>query len=216
MHDIGSTQTEAWETFEYEGPNGGGYPGPVLGQSILSEADEMEYASELLGVSNEAELDQFLGDLFKKAAGAVGGFIRSPMGQQLGGALKNIARRALPAVANALGQRFNLPPEATSAITDAASQIFGLELEGMSPEDQEFETARQFVRLSGEAAKQLAQNPNAPTPAAAVQNAINAAAQQYAPGLVGGRVPISPSTSTGVAQSGRWVRRGRKIVLLGI
>src|SRR5215475_2084865 len=51
----------------------------------FSEAEEMELAAELLTVSSEAELDQFLGNLFKKASRAVGGLIKSPIGRALGG-----------------------------------------------------------------------------------------------------------------------------------
>src|SRR5262249_44975728 len=65
-------------------------------ESPFSEAEEMELAAELLTVSNEAELEQFLGSLIRKASRAVGGFIKSPIGQALGGALKGVAKQALP------------------------------------------------------------------------------------------------------------------------
>jgi len=42
-------------------------------------------ASELLEISSEEELEQFLGGLIKK----VGGFVRGPVGQALGGVLKD-------------------------------------------------------------------------------------------------------------------------------
>ena len=48
------------------------------GGSPLHEAEEMEYAAELLGVNSEEELEEFLGDLVKTVAKAAGGFIRSP------------------------------------------------------------------------------------------------------------------------------------------
>src|SRR5438067_1817987 len=71
--------------------------GGVLGEvsvSPLTEAQELELASELLEISSEAELEQFLGGLIKK----VGGFMKSPIGQALGGVLKNVAKKALPVV----------------------------------------------------------------------------------------------------------------------
>ena len=51
----------------------------------FSEAEAMELAAELLSVSNEAELDRFLGNLIKRAGQVAGKFIKSPVGQQLGG-----------------------------------------------------------------------------------------------------------------------------------
>jgi hypothetical protein len=40
------------------------------GQSPFTEAEEMELAIELLEVTNEAELEQFLGNLLEKHRGA--------------------------------------------------------------------------------------------------------------------------------------------------
>ena len=56
----------------------------------------MELAAELLEVSNEQELEQFLGDFIKKAGKAIGGFVKSPIGQAIGGVLKSAANVALP------------------------------------------------------------------------------------------------------------------------
>jgi hypothetical protein len=103
MHDIDRTQLETWETgyeagpYEFEFEGGSTFEGP------FSEAEEMELASALLEVGDEAELDQFLGDLFKKASRAVGGIIKSPIGKALGGMLKGVAKKALPMVGGALG-----------------------------------------------------------------------------------------------------------------
>src|SRR5690348_8434211 len=62
--------------------------------SPFNETQEMELAAELLSVTNQGELDRFLGDLVKKAGQAVGSFVRSPVGQALGGVLKDAARKA--------------------------------------------------------------------------------------------------------------------------
>lgn len=80
------------ETFA--GEMAGSSTGEMSGESPLNEAMEMELASELLGVTSEAELEQFLGGLFKK----VGGFFKSGIGKSLGGILKGIAKKALPIV----------------------------------------------------------------------------------------------------------------------
>jgi hypothetical protein len=92
-----------------------------------------------------------------------------------------------------------------------------MELEGLSQEDQEFEVARQFVKFAGEAAKQAAEtSPNVP-PQEAAKSAVVAAAQQYAPGLLRPTTPPPPAASGGAARgrSGRWIRHGRTIILLG-
>ena len=43
-----------------------------------------------------------------------------------------------------------------SGLASAAGRVFGLELEGLSREDQEFETAKRFVRFASEAVKDAA------------------------------------------------------------
>ena len=226
MHNIDRTQLEwsagetAYETFpEVYGETNGEY-GATYGEGPFSEADEMELAAQMLEVTDEAELDQFLGGLLSKATKAVGGFLKSPVGRSLGGMLKGVAKKALPMVGGALGSFIPIPGVGTalgSALGQAAGSMFGLELEGMSPEDQEFEVARRFVRLAGTAAQQAAQTPPSTPPAAAAQAALAAAAQQHAPGLVGGAVaPTGPVAPGAVGRTGRWVRRGRKIIILGV
>ena len=81
MHDIDRTQSEFSQETGFEAEQF------VYGESswageggVLSEADEMQLASELLGVSTEAELDQFLGSLIKTASSAIGSGVRSPIG----------------------------------------------------------------------------------------------------------------------------------------
>ena len=86
MHDMDRTQAEYWgevdtlETDEY------GFMGEDEfysgeGEGLFSEADEMELAAELLEITDEQELDQFLGKLLKRAARTVGKAITSPVGR---------------------------------------------------------------------------------------------------------------------------------------
>ena len=115
----------------------------------------MEAAAELLEVTNEAELEQFLGNLFKKVASGVGGFVKSSAGKALGGILKNIAKKALPIVGGALGS-FVAPGVGTaigSKLGSMASGLFEVELEGMDEQEAEFEVARRYVRLASTAAR---------------------------------------------------------------
>jgi hypothetical protein len=89
----------------------------------------------------------------------------------------------------------------------------------MEAEDQEFEVARRFVRLAGEAAANAANaGPAGATPSGA-RAALMQAAQTHAPGLAnvmsGGGAGMAASGHHR-AHSGRWIRRGRHIILLGV
>jgi hypothetical protein len=224
MHDLDRIQPGADEHqygepgSEYEREMEGNQPS-VFGP----ESRELELTSELLEVGSEQELEQFLGDLLSSAAGAVGRFVDSPTGRALGGILKDAARKALPVVGQALGDYVS--PGAggdwgrrTGA---AASQLFELELEGLSNEDKEFELARRYVQWARSAAHTAAgatglrAAPHTVARAAAAQ-----AARRYAPGLLG---VIDPANDGPVASlagarahsplTGRWVRRGRYVVV---
>lgn len=240
MHDLDRTMNEfemgmdALESgdYEFEMWNQETYGGD--GETVFDEVEEMELAANLLEITDEQELDQFLGSLAKKA----GAFMRSPAGKALGGILKNVAKKALPIAGAAIGNF--IVPGAGGAIggklAGMAGKAFGLELEGMSPQDQEFEVARRFVRFAADAARNLNEvaAPGAP-PVQAAQQAAVISAQQHAPGLVnaiarggvaggagalgngrpgmGGARPRRPG---GGGQSGRWVRRGNQIILFGV
>lgn len=185
-------------------------------ESPFDEAEEMELAAELLGMTDEAELDQFLGKLIRRAGRAAGKFISSPAGRALGGILKGAARKALPIVGSALGTAIGGPAGGAigGKLASTAGKIFGLELEGLSPEDQEFETARRFVRFAGAAAKHTALASPHVSPQQAVQTAVAAAARRLAPGLLSKPASSISPTTLGRGRSGRWIRRGRHIVVL--
>jgi hypothetical protein len=196
-------------------------------ESPLEEVEEMELASELLEVSDEEELEQFLGKLIRKASRAVRGaaekLLHSRAGRALRGLLKNTARKALPIVGRAVGTYFGGPSGAAAGgkLASTAGRLFGLELEGMSGEDQEFEVARRFVRLGASAAQKVARAGSSASPNV-VRGALAAAARTHAPGLL---APDSAGAHAGGMQhsrggshassSGRWVRRGRRIVVFG-
>src|SRR5262245_24318094 len=158
MHDIDRTQLES---------HGYGFlPETAMGEvaaleSPFNETQEIELASELLGASSEQELEQFLGNLVRRVGGAVGRFASSDTGRALGGILRDAARQALPIVGGAVGQW--VQPGTGGAIganiATQAGRLFGLELEGLSAEDQEYEVARQFIRFAGAAAKQASVAP---------------------------------------------------------
>jgi uncharacterized protein (DUF697 family) len=221
---------------------------------------EMELAAELLEITNEQELEQFLGDLVK----GVGSFIRGPIGQAVGGVLKNVAKTALPAVGGALGT-FIAPGVGTaigSQLGSFASKALGeYEVAG----EQEFEVARKVVQLAHAAGQHAAVAPPNIPPQAVAEEAVLRAAQQVAPGIQAGlpggqqseleyghaQRGHSHTSSSGVrgyggyggygaygdygdysadggygsdggaessprGYSGRWIRRGRRIILFGI
>jgi hypothetical protein len=228
MHDIDRTQLEASEGFglgppgasefspgEFEAGRSDGYADRAAEAGVpLGEPREMELAAELLEITNEQELEQFLGDVLRSAQGAVGRFARSDTGQALGGLLKDAMAQALPVAGRAIGQWVSPDRggEAGARLGSAAGDLLGLELEGLSGEDREFEVARQLVRFTGAAVRQAAQAPpSVPGPVAA-QTAVQQAARAYAPGLL----PRLQGRSTRLwPRSGRWVRRGQAIVLFG-
>jgi hypothetical protein len=86
----------------------------------------------------------------------------------------------------------------------------------LSPEDQEFEVARRIVRLTGEAVKNTALTPPGVDPSTAAKMAFAKASKKYAPGLL--RPIVRPPVMDGriSGRSGRWIRRGRKIILMGV
>jgi hypothetical protein len=219
MHDIDRTQMEYGaqparfnqEQFEFQenewSPENG---------TVLSEADEYELAMELLGVASEAELDQFLGGLIKKVGSGIRQFASSDLGKAVGGVLKGVAKKALPIAGSALGGAIGGPIGAQigRGLAQAATGLF--EAEALSQEEQEFEGAKQFVRLAADTVSKAMAAPAAADPRTVAQSAAVNAARQLAPGLLkaaaGAAAAVAPQMR---GQSGRWARQGNKIVLYG-
>jgi hypothetical protein len=198
---------------------------PELGDQEMdgeSESDQkMELAAELLAVSDEQELDQFIGKLFRRVGAAAKGILGSPAGQHLKGMLRGTLKQALPLAGRAVGSYFGggAGGDIGSNVATKAGQMFGLELEGLSPEDQELEVARRAVRLSNGAIRQLARTPRGGNPHQAAASAMAKSMRRHAPGMRrrrrgsgygGGR----PAARFGPSSSGRWIRRNGQIVLL--
>ena len=191
MHDIDRTQLEFSselpgfesgsfnsESFEFDNEEG-----------VLSEADEAELADELLGVSNEEELDQFLGSLIRKVAKGAGKVLSSPVGQAVGGVLKGVAKKALPLAGGALGGWVGGPLGAKigSGLASAAGSALGLEGESFDGEGEQYEGAKQFVRLAADTVTKAAAASPSADPRAVAQRAAMGAARQLAPGLLSGQ-----------------------------
>jgi uncharacterized protein (DUF697 family) len=237
----------------------------------LEESEEFELAGQLLEVTSEEELEEFLGKLVSGAVKGIGDFAKSRVGKALVGGLKSVAKAALPVVGGAVGS-FIAPGVGTalgSKLGAMAGNLFELELETMNENEAEYAVAQEIVRLGARAARTASSAPRGAPPRAVARAAIITAARRHAPGLVrdsryGGRpsgrpgrrprgrgygypVPLSappwdggdgwagdsdgyePDTddadqdesgryysSSDRPGTGRWVRRGRKIVLYGV
>lgn len=185
-----------------------------LWNEVTRGSSDMALAAELLAVSGEDELDQFLGNLVKSAVSAGKSFVNSPAGQAVGNILKSAARQALPQLGQAIGN-YVAPGAGGDLGRKVGSWIgtkfeTGLDLEGLSPEDRELQTARAFVDFARSTARRAAATPTTTPPAVAAKNAALASARQLMPGL-----GASSAQRTARPLKGRWVRRGRNIVILG-
>lgn len=228
MHNLDRTTNEY--EFEYEGEFEGEFEfegGFEFEGEHEGEAYEMELATELLGVQNEMELEQFLGKLISGAAKGISKFAKSPIGKGLLGGLKTIAKKALPIAGSALGNLVvpGLGGAIGGKLGSMASSMFELEMEGMSHEDREFEVARRFVRFANAAAQNAAQHASsAASPSSVINHSLKEAAYEYAPGLLRKRGTSSDAYSSSSnagrrgsmsATSGTWARRGNSIIIYG-
>ena len=158
----------------------------------FSEVEEMEYAANLLEVADEAELNDLVGSLLNKAGESIGSVLNRPMSYALGGYLRRVISQAVPGIGPTVDGY--LVPASGSAVGrrrgSPAGQMLGLELEGLSAEDQEFEIARRLVRLIGAAAQKAAEIAPGVDVHSATRQAALAAARKHAPGLLRGGIRL--------------------------
>lgn len=260
----------------------------------MGQNPELEMAYQLLEISNEYELNQFLGDLINKAVATVknapSNFVNSKPGQAVGQYLVKVGTQTLPALAEkkggqlggdqgqkygqgygqqagqtagrfvgqALGSRVGLGgvggyignaaggylgnkaggfigkqagnfagsnagkwigTKAGNFIASNAKRVFNLELEALSPENQELEIARSYVRFANDLVRQASQvvrqNPYLSLSELGKQ-AITASASQHAPGLLTGNQGAALRAMNGSANSGTWVRQGKNLIVYGV
>jgi hypothetical protein len=179
-------------------------------QGIFDEHQEMELVVALLGSVNEEQLDHVLEAIIGTAASADGKRLSYPLARAVCGVLKSIAGRALRVPASAGGATLGAPLGAQlgSGLAAVAGPALGLELEGLSLEDREFEAARQFVRFAGETASNARNADPRFDPAETARRAAFAAAQTYAPGLT-----IEQSELPRLQR--RWMPRGNRTSSFG-
>jgi hypothetical protein len=226
MHNLDRTQMEMEWDGEYEDEYGDEYELEYEGfpeeleyeyeyeyefEGTLTDAEEMELAADFLEITDDEELELFLGKIFKKVRNKVKKYVPKSIRRAVGSRLKGLARKGLSMAGTAVGGYFGGPAGAAigRSAGSALGRAFGLELEGLSPEDQEFEVARRIVRVSAEAAKQAAKAPAGAPPQLVAQKAVDIAVKKHAPGLAG-------AAGTRGGRSGKWRRRGNTIVLYGV
>ncbi|SDK75892.1 hypothetical protein [Microbulbifer yueqingensis] len=190
--------------------------------SPLTEEEEIDFTMELLDVSGDEELDQFLGKLIKRASRGIRKigrrgrrFMRSRAGRRLRKLARGVARRALPLAGKAVGTYFGGPVGGAvgGPTAAAAGRALGLEIEGLSPEDQDFELARQVVRFTAGATNAAVEdNERGTSSDEALRRGVVAAAKRHAPGLL----QRNSQLRRGSALSGSWIRRGDRIILSGV
>jgi hypothetical protein len=189
-------------------------------ESPFSEAEELELAAELLSVSSEEEMDQFLGKMFRgigRGLRKVGGFIGKRVLPALGKGLKALGKAALPHLGKVLGSFIPIPGVGTAiggALGTLASKALELELSGLSAEEADLEMARRFVRIAATAARQAASSSPDQDEETVVNEALVTALRKHLPYLHLGE--SERFAMPGAKQRGRWIRRGRQVVVLGI
>jgi hypothetical protein len=163
-------------------------PATEYERAIFDEHQEMEAAIELLEAADERQLDRVLVDLIRKANGETGNTLSLPVGGAVAGVLKAVAGQVLPLAPETAGQPVGsrLGAQLGRGLASVAGPALGLELEGLSREDSEFEAIRQFVRFAAKTVENAGGiAPNA-APADIAHHAVAMAARVYAPGLMTG------------------------------
>jgi hypothetical protein len=214
MHDLDRQQLEQYDR---EGRVDESATGELGAQ--LSESQELALASELLEINSEEELEQFLGDVWERTKAAASQAYNSDAVQSAIPGLKAVARAVLPKAATYLANAYapGTGDIAGAGVEAAVNQWLNEELEGLSGEDREFETARQFVRFLNAALQCAARMPARVPPPVAAQTAISDAARSHLPGLVPFLTQLVGTPTNGArdggSSTGRWFRQGSSIVI---
>jgi hypothetical protein len=205
--------------------------------------EAMELAAELLSLGSEAELEHFLGKIFKgvgglikKGVGAVGRFAKkgiSALGKGLKAvgkialpALKGLAKVGLPMLGKVAGSFFGGPLGGMlgSKLGSLAGNLIGNaeaegELEGLSHEDRQFEIARRYCHLVANSARNILRRPASRNP----ERAALVAMSQALPAIPRRGTTMRATTAmrrpvgraTPARTKGSWVRTGPGVVVVG-
>ena len=196
-------ESEQYEEEQYEDEQ---YEQQESGQLESEAALETELAYELLSVSTEAELEEFLGKLVK----GVGKFMKSGVGKAIGGVLRGVAKTALPMVGSALGSLV-LPGVGTAIggqLGSMASKLLEAEEAEMLGEQAELEAALRYVRWARSTARNASYAPRSVPPWLVARSAAVTAARHHAPALLRTRpettAPWRGRRSGGYGATARW------------
>jgi hypothetical protein len=159
---------------------------PLTGE--VNSDMEIALAAELLSVTNDRELDHFFGKFIRGLGRTFGKFAKSGAGKALFGALRPLAKAALPTLGGALGSLIPIPGVGTAvgaAAAGALGNAIGLEFQGMSGEDRDLEIARRIIRTGIETAQQVEASPQGELASEGeVWDAIKGLASRALPGAV--------------------------------
>lgn len=131
---------------------------------------ELADGAALLEAADAGQLPSFTAGLVADSHPVGRAILRTHQGRLLSRTLANLARQVWPS--------------GTDDVKRKAVMLFGLELEGLSPEDKQFEYARHLVRFMREAAHELDAGGGAQDAPRRVQAALAQAARSHAPGLL--------------------------------
>lgn len=181
------------ESEVFESASGSRFPAEafeLIANGRPDEGDELELAARLLELRTPFELDELLNEVVQRAAGGRVAPSMLPALRVLRRLLVELAARLCVALGRPLAGR-------ARAVTPSPSNLgadFGLSLEGLSREDQEFEVARAFVRFAIHATEHAVAAPARGSPVAIAERAVVRAARRFAPGLSRrSRLPSSPA-----------------------
>lgn len=180
----------AYEAFEYQPELNEAYEHQEFHEfevNEMHEALELELAQELLEITNEAELEEFLGKLVRGVARGASSFMKSGIGKAVGGVLRTVAKTALPMVGSALGSM--VAPGLGTAIGGklggmAANLLEAEERESMGEAEAEMEAARRYVRWASGTVRNAMRAPYGVPPRTVARSAAISSARRYAPALV--------------------------------
>lgn len=174
----------------------------LMGTLPLQQEDELALAAQLLEVAAPPQFDAFL----TRQLGA------TLAGQQVRGTPLEAPLRQL--LSRVVAPMLPLHGDGAQARRQRAARVFGMELEGLSSEDKEFELARHVVHLVDAVNTELAHNAGAGgaarLPKAQVDAALLRAARTLAPGLL----RQAAQAAAQIPNGGRWRREGGHVVVL--
>jgi hypothetical protein len=148
------------------------------GQSPFTEAEEMGLAVELLEVTSEAELEQFIGNLLEKAWRGIKP-VTSGIIRPLAGVFKTVVKTALPFTATVTDTYFGPAGGAIAGkLASLVSQALEAETAATAVGDRDLEKCRQIVQMAGKAAHAAASAPAGTSPITVAQKVLAASAQE--------------------------------------